>query len=127
MRRLITAAALAVALTGVVADTASAGKFSTGCPNANSGYLRVDRAEWMRRTLLGFAAEGFDTPAELDAIAVEFGFESWAALAAWIVGEQWDRFNHNGNEFVCMKDLPRTPGLPAYVFGGIDDQASAEP
>ncbi len=126
MRRIITIAALAASVIVAVPGPASAGKPSNGCPNANSGWVLVDRDGWLARTLDGMAQEGIDTPPERDAFAVAFGFADWAAFSAWIVGEQWERFNHNGNAFVCIKDLPNTRGLPGYVFGGVDDQSSSK-
>ena len=126
MRRIVCAAALAAAIAGFASSPTSAGKPAYGCPNASSGYVRVDKDGWMERTLAGFAEEGIDTIDELNVFAVQFGFDDWAALADWIIGDQWDKFNHNETEEVCIKDLPNTRGLPGYIFGGIDDQSSSK-
>jgi hypothetical protein len=125
MRRIITAAAVAAAFTVFVPASASAAKPSNGCPVARSGFDRVDRDGWMNQTLIGFAEEGIETPEQLDAAANSFGFENWDALAAYIVGEQWDSIDLNGNDFVCMKNNPNTPGNPGYLFIGLDDRSSS--
>jgi hypothetical protein len=38
---------------------------------------------------------------------------------------QWQAIDHNGNDLVCMKRRPITPGNPAYFFNGVDDQSSS--
>jgi hypothetical protein len=39
----------------------------------------------------------------------------------------WDRTvaGKNANGFLCIKDLPNTPGSPGYLFGVTDDTSSA--
>jgi hypothetical protein len=32
--------------------------------------------------------------------------------------------NRNGNESICMKDLPNTPGHPGFIVNAVDDNAS---
>lgn len=36
----------------------------------------------------------------------------------------WDRINKNGDAYVCMKPYPHTPGSPAYLFNGTDNNAT---
>lgn len=126
MRRITLVAAVAALLLIALPSAASAGKPSNGCPNAASGWMRVNGTEWLRITLEGFAEEGIDTPDELDEFSREIGFVDWQDFAAWIIGDQWAIFNRNGNDFVCIKDLPNTPGIPGYIVNGVDDQSSAK-
>jgi hypothetical protein len=103
-----------------------------GCPASASGFVHVDRDGWWDRTVEGFVTEGIPVYAEgggytaaFEQFARDFGFDSAAELKAWVLGEQWDGFDLNRNGWVCMKTLPSTPGIPAYVFQPADDVSSA--
>ncbi len=127
MRKSLLLVALAAAL--VAAPAAALGKSPGGaCPAEKSGFVRVDRAAWWWDwTVPGFVEAGIDVydgaafTAEFEQFAMDFGFPSAQALMDWVLGEQWAGIDRNQNDYVCIKDIPNTPGLPAYLVLGLDD------
>ncbi len=132
MRRLASVV-IAAAAAGLVPATVLATPPVGTCPAPASRYELVDRGGWWANTVTGFAEAGiavYSSPgiysAEFEQFAVDFGFESAAALEAYVLGEQFEQLDKNGNGLVCMKDLPNTPGSPGYLFQPTDDNASAQ-
>ncbi len=126
-RGLVLVAALTAALLALPAATLAKSP-GGACAGGNSGFVRVDReAWWYDWTVPGFEEAGIDVydgsefSEEFEEFAVAFGFESAQALMGWVLGEQWDGIDLNENDYVCIKDVPNTPGTPAYVFVGTDD------
>lgn len=132
MRRLVLSMLAAILMLMMVTSLAVAAKPSTGCPAAASGYFLVDRDLWWDITVDGFEAAGIPVyeddgvtfTAEFDAFAAEFGLVDGAGLEDFVRNAQWEAFDHNDNGLTCMKRRPITPGIPAFVFNGVDDQAS---
>jgi hypothetical protein len=92
-----------------------------GCPPAASGFEPVDAEQLWDRTVAGFTAEGLT----LEEAAAMFGFESVEAMQEAFTAGAFGKFDGNANGVICLKDLPHTPGIPAYVFNGADDTANA--
>lgn len=129
--------AVAVLTTSLVPTAAFAAKPTYTCPASPAGFERVTVERWWERTVEGFETEGIPVY-ENDGItftevfnnfSADFGFGDGQGLKDFIFGPQWERINKNGDEgnvHVCMKSLPRTPGNPAYLFVGVDDNASVK-
>ncbi len=134
MRRLTFPVIGALVLTFLVGSVALGAKPANTCGAAASGYFLVDIEEWWEITVDGFEAEGIPVyeadgvtyTAAFDEFAAAVGFGDGAGLESFVRVEQWDAINHNGNDLVCMKRRPITPGNPAYFFNGVDDQASTK-
>jgi hypothetical protein len=101
------------------------------CPNEASGYDRVTIDEWWDRSVAGCAEAGItvydangDYTVEFDAWAVAFGLEDGAAVEAYVRGPQWSTIDRNGNDHACMRDMKNSPGMPGWIFNGIDDNAA---
>ena len=131
MRRMAVSTFAAALLLVLSATVAVAAKPSHTCPAAASGYLLVDADGWWENTVEGFEAAGIPVyeddgtfTAEFDAFGAAFGLGDGAGLEAFVRGAQWDAFNKNDTELVCMKPRPVTPGNPPYFFNGVDDQSS---
>ena len=114
----------------VLALPASALGGSSGgaCGGGNSGWERVDRdAWWFEWTVPGFEQAGIDVydrdelSSEFDEFAVAFGLADGRALMDFVLGEQFEGIDKNANDWVCIKDVPNTPGHPGYIFMAIDD------
>lgn len=133
MKRVVFSLLVAGILLAGAASAAVAAKPSTGCPAGSSGYFLVDRDRWWEVTVDGFEAAGIPVyeddgvtfTAEFDAFAAAFGLVDGAGLEDFVRNAQWESFDHNGNGLTCMKRRPITPGNPAYLFNGVDDQSSA--
>ena len=129
MKRLALSAAAVLMLAAVTAAPAAA-RPPYGCPAGASGYVRVDIDEWWDRSVTGWAEEGIAVydgggySAAFDAWAQSVGFAHGAAVEAFVRGAQWDVIDKNGSGYACMKNLPNTPGLPGFIFEGVDDNAS---
>jgi hypothetical protein len=116
----------------VVSSVAVAAKPAATCPAAASGYFVVDVDQWWANTVAGFEAEGIDVyeddgvtfTAAFDEFSTSLGFEGGAGLETFVKIVQWAEIDKNQNAFACMKVRPHTPGNPAYLFDGVDDQAS---
>lgn len=121
MRRLPAIVLLVLMLGAVLAGPTLAAKPANGCPAASSGWQRVDGAGWWAATVAGFHQEDMTTQeaAEL------FGFGSVDALRTWIIDGVIGAWDKNGNGFICMKDLPNTPGIPGFIINATDDNASS--
>jgi hypothetical protein len=132
MRRLLVTLSIATLTATLLIPGAALGAKPVGsCPATASGWALVDQAEWWARTVDGFEAEGITVydgsgnfTEDFEEASRALGFASAQALYDYVWGAQWDAMNKNGDDFVCMKDLPRTPGNPAYIFGGVDNTAS---
>jgi hypothetical protein len=132
MRRMAVSTFAAALLLVSSATIAVAAKPSHTCPAAPSGYFLVDQNGWWENTVAGFEAAGIPVyeddgvtfTAEFNAFSAAFGLVDGAGLEAFVRGAQWDAFNKNDTELVCMKRRPVTPGNPPYLFNGVDDQAS---
>ncbi len=124
---------LSVLLATFSSTAALATKPSTTCPAEQSGFVIVNRDGWWDRTVQGFEFEGIDvydssgnfTP-DFDAFATTFDFENGEALETFVRVHQWAQIDKNGNDYVCMKDPPNTPGIPDFFFTGLDDNASTK-
>ncbi len=122
----------ATALVMALPAAASAAKPSLSCPAGASAFERVDVDRWWDRSVEGFAemgiavyeADGVTFSAEYEAFAIAAGFSSAAETEFFVKVVQWAGLDLNQNGYVCMKDLPNTPGIPAFIFNGIDDTAS---
>ncbi len=131
-RRVIVSALAAALLLVSSASIALAAKPSNGCPADPSGYFLVDIDGWWDNTVLGFEIAGIPVyeddgvtfTAAFNEFSAAFGLADGAALEAYVRGPQWDAFNKNETEFVCMKSRPVTPGNPGWKFNGVDDQAA---
>jgi hypothetical protein len=131
MRRVTVSTLAAALLLALSATVAVAAKPIHTCPAAASGYFLVDADGWWANTVEGFEAAGIPVyeddgtfTAEFDAFGAAFGLGDGAGLEAFVRGAQWDAFNKNDTELVCMKRRPVTPGNPPYLFNGVDDQAA---
>lgn len=110
-----------------------AGVPQRNCPNAHSGWNKVDVDGWWAESVEGFVFAGIPVyvggdpndgfTAAFDAFAVDFGFADGQALYEFIVGAQWDDLDANGDGFVCMKALPINVVNPGYFFQHIDNSA----
>ena len=130
-RSAIVVISLAAALLLPTAVIAAPG---SDCPNSASGYEEVGKQVWWDRTVAGFEAEGIAVyvggdPAngftdEFDAFAADVGFGDGQGLYDFVWFTQWEAMDKNGDELVCMKARPITPGNPAYFFGGVDNLAA---
>ena len=127
-------AILAASLCSLVLSSAVvAAKPATTCASAASGYFVVNVDEWWDLTVAGFEAEGVDVyegdevtfTAELNQFAADLGLGDGAGLESFVKDDQWAEIDKNQNDLVCMKYRPHTPGNPAYLFNGVDDQASS--
>jgi hypothetical protein len=132
MRRIALSLLAAATLIVLSAPAVLGAKPANTCAAEASGYFLVDRDLWWDVTVAGFEAEGIPVyeadgttfTAEFNAFAADFGLIDGAGLEAFVRGPQWDAFDHNANGLTCMKRRPNTPGNPAYLFNGVDDQAS---
>ena len=134
VRRLIVVTVLVSALMTVSVATALAHPQVDGtCPTAAAGFERVDRDGWWDNVVAGFATAGIDVyeadgttyTEAFEDFAMDWGFTGADDFKDWILGEQWDQFDKNQNEYLCMKAMPvTTPGLgnPGYYFSAIDDR-----
>jgi hypothetical protein len=124
---------LGVALVLGSAIPAFAAQPARECPNPTSGWSKVDRDGWWAASVEGFAIAGITVfvggdatngyTAEFDELAAEFGFADGAAFHDFILGEQWDGLNPNGDDYVCMKAVPINAANPGYLFSSIDNVA----
>lgn len=55
-----------------------------------------------------------------------FGFGSVDAFRSWVITGVLADWDKNGNGYVCIADLPNTPGLPGYIFNATDDNSSSQ-
>jgi hypothetical protein len=129
VRRLLVIVTVAVALAALPA-AAVAARPGAGCGAAASGFQLVDRDGLWADTVIGFADDGLAVydqqgafTAEFEAFAVNHGFADAAALKDWVMGAHWAPYDKNGDGYLCMKDLPNTPGIPGYSFGLTDNTA----
>ena len=90
----LVAVALAIAVFGVTTP-ANAAKPSLGCPPPFSGPYTLQQLIELAPTV----------PEEI----IEAGFTF---------------YNHNGDDKVCIADLPDTPGIPSVAVNMIDNNAS---
>ena len=130
---LLSAFVLAIAIFVLSATPTLGAKPVGSCPAEASGFTQVDRDAWWDRTVLGFENAGipvYDASGnfteEFDEFAAEFGLGDGAGLEFFVRVTQWDAFDLNADGFVCMKDLPNTPGTPDYIFAGVDNTSSAQ-
>jgi hypothetical protein len=134
MRRM--AAVVALSIFVLVPATAVAKGPEANCPNASSGYFVADKELWWRNTVDGFVAEGIDVytnpnttdwdagfTQEFEDFSVDAGFGSAYGLYYFVWYTQWDAIDKNGDQIVCMKNRPHTPGNPAFFFNGVDNTA----
>jgi hypothetical protein len=132
MRRIVSATFALALLVGSTLPAAAA-QPARNCPNDHSNWMKVDRDGWWANSVAGFGIAGItvyvgDDPAngfdpEFDAFAVDFGFADGQALFDFILGEQWDDIDRNGDGLVCMKAKPINPANPGFFFGAIDNRA----
>ncbi len=133
MRRVLLPVLVASLLSVLAASTVTAAKPATTCASAASGYFVADIEEWWSITVDGFEAEGIPVyeadgvtyTAAFDEFAAAAGFGDGAGLEDFVRVAQWDAIDKNGNDLVCMKRRPITPGNPAFFFNGVDDQSSS--
>ncbi|HEU0237114.1 MAG TPA: hypothetical protein VFR14_11805 [Candidatus Limnocylindrales bacterium] len=108
---------------------------SKSCPVDASGYVAVP-VDWAWRAgdglpaagddpawdlaRAGFAAEGWTA----DQVAALFGFGSVEELYGFALDDR-RAIDRDANGWVCLKDLPDTPGIPAFIFQFVDDRARA--
>jgi hypothetical protein len=132
--RLVLIAAVG-ALIVAAAPAAVAAPPAKGCPPSASGYAAVpvdwawrpgdglppagDDAAW-DLALAGFAEEGLTA----DEVAGLFGFGSVEELYGFALDDR-RAIDRDANGWVCLKDLPDTPGIPAFIFQFVDDRAAA--
>ncbi len=124
---------LAGGLALAIAAPVAAGVPQRNCPNENSGWNKVDVQGWWDESVDGFAIAGTlvyvggdpnnGFTAAFDEFAVTFGFTDGEALYDFIVGEQWDSLDANGDGYVCMKAVPINIVNPGYFFQHIDNSA----
>ncbi len=128
MKRLAICATAILVLVGLTAAPVAA-RPDFACPADASGMARVDVDEWWERSVVGWAEAGIPVydgggySAAFDAWAQSFGLADGAAVEAYVRGDQWDLIDKNGNDYVCMRNQPNTPGSPGYIFVGVDDNA----
>jgi hypothetical protein len=132
MRRLLASlAALSVLL--VSAAPALAAPPSKACPPGASGYAAVP-VDWVWQpgdglpaagddpawdlALAGIAAEGFTA----EEVAELFGLGSVEELYGFALDDR-RAIDRDANGWVCLKDLPDTPGIPAFIFQVVNDRA----
>jgi len=134
MRRLVAPLAALMFLVGSTAPAAAAPP-SKSCPPGSSGYVAVP-VDWAWKfgdglpaadadpawdlALTGFAAEGLTA----EEVAALFGFGSVEELYGFALDDR-RAIDRDANGWVCLKDLPDTPGIPAFIFQFIDDRAAA--
>jgi len=134
LARLVLLAAVG-ALIAAAAPAALAVPPAKGCPASASSYIAVpvDRA-WRPGdglpdegddpawdlAVAGFAEEGLTA----DEVAALFGFESVEELYGFALDDR-RAIDRDANGWVCLKDLPNTPGIPAFIFQFVDDRAAA--
>jgi hypothetical protein len=99
--RVVVRVLLLASLFVIAAVPASAAKPARGC--GNEGFVHSSKAAF--RDL----SRGLGVPEVL----------LGAPLDAW-----WGETDKNGNDHLCVKDLPNTPGLPVIVFNIVDDTAN---
>lgn len=133
MRRLAASFAAIAFLVGSAAPAVAAPLKS--CPVDASGYVAVP-VDWTWQAgdglpaagddpawdlaLAGFAAEGLTA----DEVAALFGFGSVEQLYGFALDDR-RAIDRDANGRVCLKDLPDTPGIPAFIFQFVDDRARA--
>jgi hypothetical protein len=135
VRRRAGAAGAGLALIGAVLvaapGTAVADKPTGGCPAGEwllttvplawqSGQPIPDRSLW-GITLEGLVVEFESVRAGLAALGATTLEELYATVLA---GAQ--RTDRNNDGMLCLRLLPRTPGIPAYIVNGVDNVAHAE-
>ena len=134
MRRLVASLAALAFLVGSTASVAAAPP-PKSCPPGASGYVAVpvdwawkfgdglppagDDPAW-DRALAGFAAEGLTA----EEVAALFGFASVEELYGFALDDR-RAIDRDANGWVCLKDLPDTPGIPTFIFQFVDDRAAA--
>jgi len=133
MRRRVVPLISAVLLVLAVASApaASADPIRT-CPNAASGFVRYPivgapgdelpapgvEPLW-DLTAAGLISEFGSVQAGMEA----FGFTSGAAFYAFLL-DGWNGLDRNGDDHVCGKRFPSVPGIPDYLFNGVDNSAN---
>ena len=119
--RATTSSLMALVLVFILAAPAMASKPTEGCPAAVSGWVRVDGEGWSAGTVAGILEEGLTVEGE----AERFGFgDDLGSFKAFVIAGALS-LDRNANGFICMKDVPNTPGHPGFIFGAVDDMASA--
>jgi hypothetical protein len=119
----------------VSAAPAVAAPPSKSCPPGASGYVAVP-VDWAWQSgdglpaagddpawdfaLAGFVAEGLTA----EEVAALFGFGSVEELYGFALDDR-RAIDRDANGWVCLKDLPDTPGIPAFIFQFVDDRAAA--
>ena len=121
MGRLITVLGLMVSIVVALAVPAVASKPSSDCPAEASGWVRVDGEGWWEATVAGILEEGLTVEGE----AERFGFGDDVDAFKAAVIENIFFFDKNDNGYICMQDLPNTPGLGAFIINAVDDMSSA--
>lgn len=90
------------------------------CPNANSGFERVDPAGAWAVTVVGITEMGLT----VEEFAALVGAGSAQELETYYTANLFGRFDVNGSGYICMKDLPNTPGNLPVKFNAVDDDAA---
>jgi hypothetical protein len=126
MRRSRSIAVLAgvVLAASIVPSAVARSNVGGGCASEASGFVRVDAEGWWERTVdYGF---GGDTGLAVEVLAPLIGVDATLQAVSGAIQDgiiaTWDK---NGNGFVCWKDMQDTPGIPPWVFNGIDDSSRA--
>ena len=90
------------ALAMAIASPAAAAKPARGC---TQDFVPMTQAEFKALSLsVGVPADFVESP-------------EWAAT--------WDAYNRNGDAYLCIKDLPNTPGhLDTWVFNVTDNTSN---
>jgi hypothetical protein len=92
------------------------------CGASASGWERVTLVEWWENTVdLGF---GGDVDAAIETLAPLFGVDPTEAAVREAIIAGVAGYDRNANGSICMKDLPTTGGIPAYIFNVHDDSVS---
>jgi hypothetical protein len=84
--------------------------------------VRVDGEGWWAATVAGILEEGLTVEGE----AERFGFGDDLEAFKNFVIDGVMTFDKNGNGFLCMKDIPNTPGHPGFIFLANDDVVAPE-
>ena len=98
MKRFLTIAGLAAAATFASAGAGSAKQPVTGCPPSFASI----------------------TTEQFSDLALSLGLPS-SSLEQ--LQAELARFDKNGNDVICVHDLPDTPGIKPYQFEAMDDTA----